>query len=54
MSKNTNIDTLIDSGSQANIIYENLVNKLALETNLHPKPYPLGWVCKNAQLQVTK
>ena len=21
---------------------------------MHPKPYPLGWVCKNAQLQVTK
>ena len=25
-----------------------------METKLHPKPYPLGWVCDNAQLQVTK
>ena len=28
--------------------------KLHLETKLYPKPYPLGWVCDNAQLQVTK
>ena len=25
-----------------------------METNLHPKPYPLGWVRDNAQLQVRK
>ena len=25
-----------------------------MKTNLHPNPYPLGWVCDNAQLQVTK
>ena len=25
-----------------------------METKLHPKPYPLGWICDNAQLQVTK
>ena len=24
-----------------------------METKLHPKPYPLGWVCDNAHLQVT-
>ena len=25
-----------------------------METKLHPNPYPLGWVCDNAQIQVKK
>jgi hypothetical protein len=25
-----------------------------LETIPHPKPYPLGWICDNAKLQVTR
>jgi hypothetical protein len=25
-----------------------------LETSPHPKPYPLGWICDNAKLQVTR
>ena len=54
ISKHTKIDTLFDSGSQTNLISEEIVNKLHLETKLHPKPYPLGGVCDNAHLQVTK
>jgi hypothetical protein len=27
---------------------------LHLETTPHPKPYPLGWICDNAKLHVTK
>ena len=54
ISKHTKIDTLFDSGSQANLISKEIVKKLQLETKLYPKPYPLGWVCDNAQLQVTK
>ena len=54
ISKHTKIDTLFDSGSQANLIYEDLVKKLNLETIPHPKPYPLGWICKDANLQVSK
>ena len=50
----TKKDTLYDSGSQANLISKEIVKKLHLETKLHPKPYPLGWVCDNVQLQVTK
>ena len=50
ISKHTKIDTLFDSGSQENLIYEDLVKKLNLETILHPKPYPLGWICKDANL----
>jgi hypothetical protein len=54
VSKHTKIDTLFDTGSQANLIYEDTVNKLNLETIPHPKRYPLGWICDNAKLQVTR
>ena len=42
ISKNTKIDTLIDSGSQVNLISEEVVKKLGLETKPHRRPYPLG------------
>ena len=54
ISKHTNIDTLVDSGSQVNIISEQLVQNLGLETRHHPRSYTLGWICDNAQVQVTK
>jgi hypothetical protein len=54
MSKHTNIDTLFDIGSQANLISEDIVKKLYLETIPHPKPYPLGWICDNVKLHVTR
>ena len=54
ISKHTKIDTLFDSVSQANLISEDLVKQLKLETVPHPKPYPLGWICKDANLQVSR
>lgn len=54
ISKHRKIDTLFDSGSEANLIYENIIKILNLETITHHKPYPLGWVCENAQFQVTR
>ena len=42
ISKHTKIDTLFDSGSQENLIFEDFVKKLNLETIPHPGPYPLG------------
>ena len=54
ISKHTKIDTLFDSGSQEKLISKDIVKKLNLETIPHPKPYPLGWVCENAKLQVTR
>ena len=45
---------MFDSGSQVNLIYEEVVKKLGLGTKPHPKPYPLGWVVENSQLQVTQ
>jgi len=54
ISKHSKIDTLFDNGSQANLISKNIVRSLNLETIPRHKPYPLGWVCNNAQSQVTR
>jgi hypothetical protein len=54
VSKHRKIDTLFDLGSQVNLIFEALVKKTGLETKPHPKPYPLGWVCDQAKLNVIK
>jgi hypothetical protein len=54
VSKHTKIDTLFDSGSQVNLISETIVKKVGFKTQPHPKPYPLGWVCDNAKINVTK
>jgi hypothetical protein len=50
----TKIDTLFDNGSQVNLIYEVIFKKLGFKTTPHKKPYPLGWVCDDAKLQVLK
>ena len=44
ISKNTKIDTLMDSGSQVNLILKEVVKQLGLETKSHKRPYPLGWM----------
>eukprot|EP00253_Pinus_taeda_P019148 PITA_19148 len=53
-SKHQKIDTLFDSGSQVNLIFEAIVMKLGLATTPHKKPYPLVWLNDKAQLQVTR
>ena len=47
-------DALFYSGSQSNLLSEDLVKKLNLETVPHRKPYPLGWIVNNVNLQVTR
>lgn len=37
-----------------NLISKDDVKKLNFETNPHPKPCPLGWICDNTKLHVTK
>ena len=44
IANHTKIDTLFDSGSQVNMISEEVVKKLHLVIVPHEKPYPLGWV----------
>ena len=53
ISKHNKIDTLFDSGSQANLITKRIFKSLNMEDFPHHKPYRIGWVCDNAQLQVT-
>eukprot|EP00253_Pinus_taeda_P018789 PITA_18789 len=52
--KHQKIDTLFDSGSQVNLIFEAIVKKLGLATTPHKKPYQLGWLDDKAQLQMTR
>jgi hypothetical protein len=55
ITHNVKFDSLVDSGSKANLISdEEVVNNLGLETKPHPKPSPLGWICVDNNLQVTK
>jgi hypothetical protein len=54
ITNNVKVDTLVDSVSQANIMSEDVVNNLVYETKSHPKPYPLGWICGDNNLQVTR
>jgi hypothetical protein len=50
----TKVNTLIDSGSQSNLISEELVKQLGLNTQMHHKPYTLKWISNNHQLHITK
>jgi hypothetical protein len=52
--KHTNIDTLLDSGSQSNLILEEVVKQLGLTTKLYNKTYSLKWIRNNHKLPITK
>ena len=52
--KKTKVDALFNSGSQANLIAEDLESKLGLEVHEYPSPYPLGWVNKDTKIKETK
>jgi hypothetical protein len=52
--RHTKIDTLIDSGSQSNLILEELVKQLGLKTQTHHKPYTLKWISNHHQMHITK
>lgn len=52
--KHTKIDTLLDNGSQANLISENVVKQLGLKTIKHRKSYALIWMIRNYKLRVTE
>ena len=54
IAKHIKFDMLFDSGSQVNLVSEEVVKKLGLATIPHEKTYPLIWVTNDAQFQVTK
>ena len=51
--KHIEVDMLSDSGSQVNLVYEEVVKKLDLSTIPLENPYRLGWVTNDAHFQVT-
>jgi hypothetical protein len=52
--KHTKIDTLIDSGFQSNLISEEAVKQLGLNTKIYHKLYSLKWIRNNHKLHITK
>jgi hypothetical protein len=52
--KHTKIETLIDSGSQSNLISKEVFKKLGLNPKMHHKPYSLNWISKYHKFLITK
>jgi hypothetical protein len=52
--KHTKIDAFIDSGSEYNLISEEVIKKLGLNTKMHHKPYSLNWISKDHKFPITK
>ena len=52
--KQSVIQAIFDPGSQKNLISEALVKKVGLEIIPYPKPYPLSWIQKDINMQITK
>jgi hypothetical protein len=50
----TKVNTLIDSESQSNLISQELVKQLGLNTQMHHKPYTLKWISNNHKLHIKK
>jgi hypothetical protein len=45
---------IIDSGSIDNLVSTEMVEKLELETTIHPNPYKVSWLQKGHRVMVTK
>lgn len=45
---------IIDSGSCENIVAEEVVEKLKLDTKQHPNPYQLSWLKSGGEIKVSK
>ncbi|KAJ9542817.1 hypothetical protein OSB04_029323 [Centaurea solstitialis] len=48
------IEAIVDTGSQKNLISASLVERLGLVTTPHPRPYSLGWIQKDVDMQINR
>jgi hypothetical protein len=53
-TKNRVCKVIVDNGSTYNLISIEMVEKLELETIVHPSPYRVSWLQKGHQVNVTK
>ena len=44
---------IVDSGSRTNIAFEEMVTKLGLKTEKHPKPYNIYWLQDGGGMKIT-
>jgi hypothetical protein len=52
--KGTHLHFIIDSGSEKNLISEEVVKWLALPTTLHLQPYTIGWLCEGSNILISQ
>jgi hypothetical protein len=52
--KGTPLHSIVDSGSQKNLISAEVVKWLALPTTPHPQPYTIGWLRQGSDLRVNQ
>ena len=52
--KGTPLHFIVDSGSQKNLISEEVVKRLALSMTPHPQPYTIGWLQKGRDLRISQ
>jgi hypothetical protein len=52
--KGTPLHFIVDSGSQKNLISEEVVKLLALSTTSHPHPFTIGWLRQGSDLHVSQ
>ena len=45
---------VIDAGSCENIVSTEVMEKLGINTEAHPKPYKLAWLKKGGEVPVSK
>jgi hypothetical protein len=45
---------IIDTGSNANLVSTKMVEKIKLETTIHPSPYRVSWLQKGHQVMVSR
>ncbi|XP_020266906.1 uncharacterized protein LOC109842438 [Asparagus officinalis] len=48
------IELIIDSGSQENLIHQETIDSVKLQTQKHPSPYKVGWIISMSYIKVTE